>query len=156
VTTDAAPPVGLLGHYRPLPGVRDDLVDEHGVLREQWAHVGPVLDELGHPELVRRHGEAARLLADDGVSYRVGSGTPGATGVAWRLDPVPVLVGSAEWVEVERALVQRAELLNLVLTDSTARASCCAAASSRPRWCSVTRDSCARPTVSGCRAATSW
>ena len=117
MTTDAAPPVGLLGHYRPLPGVRDDLVDEHGMLREQWAHVGPVLDELGHPELLRRHGEAARLLADDGVSYRVGSGTPGAPGVAWRLDPVPVLVGSAEWAEVERALVQRAELLDLVLTD---------------------------------------
>ncbi|MGD9528364.1 circularly permuted type 2 ATP-grasp protein [Pseudonocardia sp.] len=106
----------LLDGYRALPGVHDELVDGDGRVREQWARLGRVLDEMGHAELHRRRGEAARLLADDGVAYRVGPDSA-APGVAWRLDPVPVLLGSAEWAEVEGALVQRAELLNLVLAD---------------------------------------
>jgi uncharacterized circularly permuted ATP-grasp superfamily protein/uncharacterized alpha-E superfamily protein len=110
-----AEPVGLLEGYRPLPSVRDEMLDGSGRLREQWTHVGRVLDGLGGPELERRRSEAARLLANDGVDYP----DPG-TGVAprhWELDPVPMLLDSAEWSGIERGVIQRAELLNLVLAD---------------------------------------
>lgn len=115
-TDAAAGPSGLLGRYRPPAGVHDDLLDVDGRVREPWARLGRVLDELGHDELTRRWAEAARLLADDGVSYQL-SAEPGGVARRWELDPVPVLLGSAEWAEVERALIQRAELLNLVLAD---------------------------------------
>lgn len=58
--------------------------------------------------------EVARLLEDDGVTYHV----PG-TGqrLAWQLDPVPLVIGAEDWTTIEAGVVQRAELLNLVLAD---------------------------------------
>ncbi len=35
----------------------------------------------------------------------------------WRLDPIPVVLSSNEWATVETGIIQRAELLNLVLED---------------------------------------
>src|SRR5688500_2712575 len=90
--------------------------DAGGGVREHWVHVGGVLDGLGLPELHRRAAEATRLLEDDGVTYTVYGAAPG-TAPRWQLDPVPVLVTSAEWARIESAVVQRAELLNLVLSD---------------------------------------
>ncbi len=111
-TTD----IGLLAGYHPMPAVHDEMVDRDGALREQWAHVGRVLDGLGRHELTRRRTEAARLLAGDGVTYHVSAGATG-TGQRWELDPVPVLMGSEQWADIERGAIQRAELLNLILTD---------------------------------------
>jgi uncharacterized circularly permuted ATP-grasp superfamily protein/uncharacterized alpha-E superfamily protein len=111
-----ATPIGLLAGYQPLPAVHDEMVDGGGRLQEHWTHVGRVLDGLGHHQLTQRRAEAARLLANDGVDYQLAAGEPG-TGRRWELDPVPLLLGSAQWAEVERGLIQRAELLNLVLAD---------------------------------------
>jgi uncharacterized circularly permuted ATP-grasp superfamily protein/uncharacterized alpha-E superfamily protein len=115
----SAEPIGLLDGYRSLPAVHDEMVGRDGRLREQWAHVGRVLDGLGLPELARRRGEAARLLANDGVDYQLSTIDPdtGSPARRWELDPVPVLLGSAAWADIERGVIQRAELLNLVLTD---------------------------------------
>ncbi|MGH3808025.1 MAG: circularly permuted type 2 ATP-grasp protein [Pseudonocardiaceae bacterium] len=109
-------PTGLLAGYHPLPAVHDEMVDGSGGLRTQWAHVGRVLDGLGRHELSRRRAEAARLLANDGVTYHVSAGVPG-TGQRWELDPVPVLLSSEQWASIESGVIQRAELLNLVLSD---------------------------------------
>jgi uncharacterized circularly permuted ATP-grasp superfamily protein len=109
-------PDRLLASYRPLPGAVDELVDDGGELRSHWARVGPALDELGLDELVRRRREAARLLTDDGVTYNVYADGPGSP-APWRLDPLPLLVSSDEWAAIERGVIQRSELLNLVLTD---------------------------------------
>jgi uncharacterized circularly permuted ATP-grasp superfamily protein/uncharacterized alpha-E superfamily protein len=109
-------PDRLLDSYRPLPGAVDELLDDAGSLRSHWAHVGRALDELGLDELVRRRREAARLLDDDGVTYNVYEDGPGSP-APWRLDPLPVLVSSDEWAAIERGIIQRAELLNLVLAD---------------------------------------
>jgi uncharacterized circularly permuted ATP-grasp superfamily protein len=35
----------------------------------------------------------------------------------WELDPLPLLMRGEEWAELERGLIQRAELLNAVLLD---------------------------------------
>lgn len=55
------------------------------------------------------------LLADRGVTY----GTPGAAdrASAWRLDPLPVVIDETEWAGLERAVAQRAALLDAVLAD---------------------------------------
>ncbi|HEX6394642.1 MAG TPA: circularly permuted type 2 ATP-grasp protein [Acidimicrobiales bacterium] len=100
----SAPVVDLLSAYHPLPGVYDEMVDGTGQLREHWGHVGAVLEGLGMAELQRRQAEAGSLLDDLGITR-------------WRLDPLPILVTSDEWARIESAVVQRAELLNLVLAD---------------------------------------
>lgn len=67
------------------------------------------------PEELRRLGRTARqLLDEDDVTYHPG----GAAAVArWRVDPLPLVLAADEWAEVEAGVVQRTELLDLVLAD---------------------------------------
>ncbi|MEA2843855.1 MAG: hypothetical protein QOJ69_1526 [Actinomycetota bacterium] len=106
----------LLDSYRPIPRVYDEMLTPEGRVREHWTHAGRVIDELGLDELNLRHRETRRLLDDDGVTYNV-YGDDSSTPTPWALDPLPVLLSSQEWSELERAVVQRAQLLNLVLAD---------------------------------------
>ncbi|MDQ1488714.1 MAG: hypothetical protein QOJ23_1228, partial [Actinomycetota bacterium] len=115
--TQAATGAGtdMVAGYRPPVAGYDEMVDRTGALRPHWGHVGHVLEGLGVEELARRRAEAARLLDDDGVTYNIyGAARPTSR---WSLDPVPVLLTSAEWAGIESAVVQRAELLNLILAD---------------------------------------
>ncbi|HEV8296753.1 MAG TPA: circularly permuted type 2 ATP-grasp protein [Acidimicrobiales bacterium] len=109
-------PAELLAAYRPAAGAYDEMVDTAGAVRPHWEHVGRALDELGLDELVRRRREVAKLLDDDGVTYNAQTSQL-RTGDRWDLDPVPVLLSSEEWADIERGVIQRAELLNLVLSD---------------------------------------
>ena len=107
----------LVSAYRPVPDSFDEMVSEDGQVREHWAHLSSVLDGLGLAELAGRQAEAANLLEDDGVSYNIYGDGDGGRAQQWALDPVPVVLTSAEWAGIETAVVQRAELLNLILTD---------------------------------------
>jgi uncharacterized circularly permuted ATP-grasp superfamily protein/uncharacterized alpha-E superfamily protein len=80
------------------------------------AEVSEALQGLGVEELRRRQDEATRLLDQEGVVYR-DYGQPREERRRWRLDPMPVVLGSREWTEIEGGLIERAELLDLVLAD---------------------------------------
>jgi uncharacterized circularly permuted ATP-grasp superfamily protein/uncharacterized alpha-E superfamily protein len=102
--------------YQPLAGCYDEMVDEAGVPRQHWAHLAGVFSELGVEELLRRQAEAARLIDQDGVVYNAYEEAV-RPGQRWLLDPVPTVLSSREWESVERGLIERAELLDLVLDD---------------------------------------
>lgn len=104
-------PVG----YRPPVGAYDELFDGQDI-RGHWAHVARRLDELGSHELTARANEARQLLAEDGVTYNDVSGGH-AEVRSWVVDPVPVVVSAEEWTGIEAGLAQRAELLDLILSD---------------------------------------
>ena len=106
----------MLTSYLPRPGAYDELYGADGVVREQWAHVGTALDDLGHEELLRRQNDVDRLLDADGVSYNAFNSTD-PRGRRWALDPVPVVLSSLEWATIESGIIERAELLDLVLAD---------------------------------------
>jgi len=78
--------------------------------------VSEALAGLGVEELRRRQSEATRLLDQDGVVYR-DAGAPRGGRRRWRLDPMPVVLDSGAWAEIESGIIERAELLDLVLTD---------------------------------------
>lgn len=102
--------------YAPPPGRHDEMLDAAGAPRPHWADLAAALDDLGTEELLRRRAESARLLEQDGVVYHAyGAGAP--AGRSWRFDPVPTVVPSREWQAIESAVIERAELLNLVLDD---------------------------------------
>jgi uncharacterized circularly permuted ATP-grasp superfamily protein/uncharacterized alpha-E superfamily protein len=116
-------PVGVLDGY-PTGDGRDEAVAGDGAVRDHWRHVFAALDELGPAELQRRRQEILRLLRNHGVTYHVyrdaGLGPPPAEPVgadAWNLDPIPFLVASDEWADVEQGVAERAELLDVVLRD---------------------------------------
>jgi uncharacterized circularly permuted ATP-grasp superfamily protein/uncharacterized alpha-E superfamily protein len=78
--------------------------------------VSEALAGLGVEELRRRQSEATRLLDQDGVVIRDANAPRGGRR-RWRLDPMPVVLDSREWAEIESGIIERAELLDLVLTD---------------------------------------
>jgi len=100
-------------HY-PAREVGVDEAFTDNTFREHWGRVGPAIEALGIDELHQRQDDVRRLLASDGVSYRVA-----ASGRAqpWKLDAIPMVVSSAEWAQIEAGVVQRAVLLDLVLQD---------------------------------------
>jgi len=102
--------------YQPSPGCYDEMLRADGRPREHWTHLAEAIAELGVDELVRRQDEAARLLDQDGVTYNV-YGDPAGASRRWQLDPMPTLLDSHEWEVIESGVVERAELLNLILDD---------------------------------------
>src|SRR6202140_3372651 len=54
---------------------------------------------------------------DSGVFYRV-YGDPAGAERPWPLSHVPLIINPAEWAELKSGLIQRAELLELVLKDA--------------------------------------
>jgi len=112
--TSTAPPLSRA--YRPLPGCYDEMVDPDGVPRPHWQHLASAFAELGVDELLHRQQEARRLLDQDGVIYNAYRESP-QPGRRWLLDPMPTLVSSREWQTIESGVIERAELLNLILED---------------------------------------
>lgn len=123
MSTELDPQVGGVAGPPPY----DELRDAAGAVRPHWTYLASALEGLGHRELVERANQAGRLLHQDGATYTIYSGGTGVSGRAaaepdglhtpWALDPVPFVVPSDEWGVIERGLIQRAELLDLLLRD---------------------------------------
>ena len=106
----------LCRSYRFSSSAYNEMCAQPGELRPHWEYVGRTLDALGLQELQRRYEEARRLLRDNDVTYNVYT-DPKGIGRPWDLDLIPQLIESEEWSRIEAGLIQRAELLNLLLAD---------------------------------------
>ena len=110
-------PWRLLEGYRPRSGpVHDELMTQGGQVRPQYETFVRSLETLGRHELASRWENAKRAIRDNGVTYNV-YGDPEGVDRPWTLDMIPLLVPSAEWSRLEAALIQRAHVLNLLLSD---------------------------------------
>lgn len=103
------PYVSIAGHY-------DEMALPTGELRPAWRELMAALHGLGDNEFLRRWQEAQRLIEEHGVTYNV-YGDPRGMNRPWQLDPIPMLISSAEWVSIEAAVGQRATLLDRMLAD---------------------------------------
>ena len=102
-----------------LPGAQhyDELHDAQGKVR---SHYEAVINDLTKRDVggVKRLSDTARrLLAERGVTFNV-YGRELGLDAPWQMDPVPFVISSTEWAGIEKALIQRATLLNEILTDS--------------------------------------
>lgn len=102
--------------YLPRPGLHDEMVGPGGCIRAPWQTFLLALQELGLPGLMSRWEEARHLIRENGVTYNV-YGDPRGMDRPWQLDPIPLLIGAEEAAVIERGLVQRARLLELILAD---------------------------------------
>jgi uncharacterized circularly permuted ATP-grasp superfamily protein/uncharacterized alpha-E superfamily protein len=107
----------LLSGYRPLAGIFDEMMDGDGQVRSHWRPFLAMLASLGADEINRRFAVADRYLNDSGVFYRV-YGDPAGAERPWPLSHMPLIINPAEWAKLKSGLVQRAELLELVLQDA--------------------------------------
>lgn len=102
--------------YTLAAGGYDEMLDGAGLVRPLWNDLVHTLQGMGVDEVARRHRELLKLLRENGVTYNV-YGDPDGNNRPWQLDPVPLLISHEEWQNIEAGLLERAELLNLILDD---------------------------------------
>ncbi len=102
--------------YSLLTDAYDEIFAATDMAHPHCEYLVNALDTLGSRELKRRSHEASRLIRDNDVTYNIYS-DPQGMGRPWALDVLPFLVSSEQWSRIEAGLIQRAELLNLLLAD---------------------------------------
>jgi len=108
---------GCLASYSAEPGRYDELLDAAGELRPQWRPLVERITGIDARASSRRALDLTRrLIVENGVTYNVYADPQGADR-PWALDPIPLVLTSAEWRTIERGLAQRARLLNALLAD---------------------------------------
>jgi uncharacterized circularly permuted ATP-grasp superfamily protein/uncharacterized alpha-E superfamily protein len=98
----------------PQNGV-DEAYDSEGRIRPHWRYLLHSLQSLGQDAIEERQKKTRRILRDDGATYKIYD-EPDAN-QSWQLNPIPLLINSDEWNQIETSLVERAELFNLLLQD---------------------------------------
>jgi uncharacterized circularly permuted ATP-grasp superfamily protein/uncharacterized alpha-E superfamily protein len=94
----------------------DEMLDSQGQVRPHWSALMREMEKIGGTEMNLRRKEAHKLLHENGVTYNV-YGDSGGSSRPWQLDPVPLMISGEQWRDVEAGLLQRAELLNMILAD---------------------------------------
>jgi len=94
----------------------DEVLGEDGRLRPHWETFFQSYCQLGNEEIAGRNEDMMRLLKENGVTYNM-YGDPSGLNRPWKLDIIPFLISREEWPAIESGLLQRAELLNLLLQD---------------------------------------
>lgn len=98
----------------PQQGI-DEAYDDEGRIRPYWRYLLHSLESLGQDTIEERQKKARRILRDDGATYKIYD-EPDAS-QSWQLNPIPLLINSDEWNQIETGLIERAELFNLLLQD---------------------------------------
>ncbi|HCO55575.1 MAG TPA: hypothetical protein DIT93_11220, partial [Pelagibacterium sp.] len=106
----------LIGAYRPISGVPDEMVAPDGTVKPGWFKFMSALDALGAEELTNRFQHADQYLRDAGVFYRMYDGLEQGER-DWPLAHIPLLIAEDEWRGIEAGLAQRADLLETVIAD---------------------------------------
>ncbi len=103
--------------YQPPPeGHWDEAVDATGHPRRHWGRLAAALRRMGYGEFSKRWDAGQRLIRANGVTYNV-HGDPQGSSRPWPMDLIPLAIDATEWAGIERAVIQRATLLNAALAD---------------------------------------
>ena len=109
-------PQRLLESYPVSSDRYDEMLQADGRLRPHWRTLIDQLENLSPEMLRRRANEVRDAIASDGVTYNVYADPKGANR-PWELDLLPHIVAADEWASLERAVAQRARLMNAMLAD---------------------------------------
>ena len=113
---DAAMRPSVFRDYVARPGVFDEMQAANGSVNPHYQTLLRELDSLGIDELRHRRQTCSEIVHEQGITYTV-YGDPIGTERPWQLDPVPFVISQSEWGEIEKALTQRAALINAILAD---------------------------------------
>ncbi len=94
----------------------DEMATDQGKINPHWERLAKYYDQIGRDRMGQYHEEVGRQLRENGVTYNV-YGDPSGMNRPWILDPVPMVFSGEEWEGIEKGLVQRTNLLNLILSD---------------------------------------
>jgi uncharacterized circularly permuted ATP-grasp superfamily protein/uncharacterized alpha-E superfamily protein len=94
----------------------DELSADGVTPRPHWEHLIESFRAIGTEELTRRWSRAERRIRENGITYNI-YGDPLGEHRPWKIDVVPFLIPAREWRFIEAGIVQRAQLLSLILED---------------------------------------
>src|SRR5262245_35666878 len=106
----------LSSTYQNSTQVYDEMLAAPGTLRPHWERFIQALDAMGGENLGKRWEHARQTIRENGVTYNV-YGDPRGVNRPWELDTIPLLIPEEEWRSLEEGLIQRARLLNLIVSD---------------------------------------
>lgn len=101
----------LLATYSADGPGHDEMLQAQGAAREAWDHLASAAGLRAWSNISSQRDKVVSLLADQGVRSGVDLAHP------WRLDPLPVVLDSAEWRRIEAGLAQRARVLDAIFAD---------------------------------------
>jgi len=100
--------------YARLPGIPDEYIGQDGAPRAVWSRFFDAFAALSPAEIERRFASADRHLREAGVTYRA----PGdIADRMWSLSHLPLIIDEADWRQLTDGIAQRAQLLEMVLSD---------------------------------------
>jgi len=108
-------PQEFFSGYQRLAHGCDEALGADGAVRPAWAPFAQSFGALTPEEQAQRHERLRRLVAENGVAYDLFA-EPG-TRQPWAVDLIPIVIGTEEWAHLERGLVQRATLFDLIAKD---------------------------------------
>jgi uncharacterized circularly permuted ATP-grasp superfamily protein/uncharacterized alpha-E superfamily protein len=108
-------PRSLLADYSPPPDRFNELASSEGV-RTHWQSLFAEITAATPEEMRTRCDFINDRIRENGITYNVYA-DPKGVDRPLELDPLPFVLPAAEWAGIERAVAQRARLLDLVLAD---------------------------------------
>jgi len=106
----------LLQTLLPDRSSYNELAPDGGIPRPHWSAFIDSLQAMGAEELAHRWEHAERRIRENGVTYNIYTEPQGANRPL-AIDPIPLLIAPEEWRFLEAGIIQRAQLLNLLLED---------------------------------------
>ena len=102
--------------YTPVEGHWDEAALPSGLPRRHWRRLAVAMARMGFRQFSRCWHTGHQLIQANGITYNVSSDPQGEER-PWPMDPIPLPIAAEDWAQIERAVIQRATLLNLILRD---------------------------------------
>ncbi len=105
-----------LKDYRANPDTFDELMASDGSIRPHWRDFLKEFSSQGATFRRQSYKTAAGLMKNNGITHLAGQEVQ-QTARPWQLGLFPLLINQEEWQYLESGLIQRAQLLNHILSD---------------------------------------
>ncbi|WP_317203858.1 circularly permuted type 2 ATP-grasp protein [Janthinobacterium sp.] len=109
-------PSQLLANYLAAPDGFNEMLDASNLPRAHWRAMLASLEGEAPDAMRQRYEMVQRQVRENGVTYNVSADAEG-TQRPWALNVLPLILPHEEWSGIEAAVIQRATLLNRILTD---------------------------------------
>ena len=102
--------------YTREQGHWDEAVRPSGLPRRHWRQLASALAKMGAREFDQHWRNGQQLIETNGITFNVYDDPQGRER-PWPMDPIPMVIDDGDWAFIEKAVVQRATLLNAMLGD---------------------------------------
>jgi uncharacterized circularly permuted ATP-grasp superfamily protein/uncharacterized alpha-E superfamily protein len=102
--------------YQAPEGFWDEAMLPSGYLRRQWRVLALAARRMSFRQFNQYWQSGVQLIRDTSISSNVAN-DPWGNERPLPLDPIPLIIGDDEWAHIEKAVSQRAALLNTMLVD---------------------------------------